>query len=128
MKPIQASLELDFVNPQGCERVLHKSATELKNDGIERAKNRADKENENWSAKAYNFFIEFAKNSKEPFMTNDVVLASVNRLPQPSNLKAWGAIPVKAKHAGLIKHVGFSGGSNPRHHSNPRSLWLYTGK
>lgn len=128
MKPYQSSLELDFVNPQGCERVLEKSATELKNDGIKRAKNKADRENDGWSSKAYAFFIEYAKNSKEPFMTNDVIQASLNILPQPSNLKAWGCVPIKAMKEKLIIRIGYSGGKNPRHHSNPRGLYKYIGK
>lgn len=117
---------IDLIKNGGV-KVLEKSATELKNDGIERAKNKADKENYLWSEKAYAFFIEYAKNSKEPFMCNDVVLASLNVLPQPENLKAWGAIAVKAMKSGLIKSIGYAKGKKPEHHSNPRNNYVYTG-
>lgn len=114
--------------PNGVDRVLEKSATELKNDGIERAKNKADKENKSWSSKAYAFFIEYAKNSKEPFTCSDVVERSKGIIATPNDNRAWGAIAVMAIKSGIIKKIGYSGGSNPRHHCNPRNLYEYISK
>jgi hypothetical protein len=125
---IQFDLFEDQIIPNGINRVLEKSATELKNDGIERAKNKADKENENWSEKAYAFFIEYAKNSKGPFMNADVVEAAKGVLPEPNDNRAWGHVAVKAMKEGLIKSIGYEKGKKPEHHSNPRNNYVYIGK
>lgn len=120
----QLSLSLDII-ANGNERFSGEANRDL---GIKRAVEKANREINDWSEIAFKFFCEFAKNSKEPFMTNDVVLASENVIPQPENKKAWGHIAVKAIKNGIVKSIGYSKGKNPKHHCNPRNLYEYIKK
>lgn len=99
------------------------TGTELRDIGISRAKNNAERQSPGWSETAYNFFINYAKNIGKPFMTNDVVLASSGIVPDTEDKRAWGQIPVKAQRAGLIVWLDYKRGENPKHNKNPRSLW-----
>ena len=94
----------------------------LRDKGIKMSVENADKNIENWSQKAYYFFINYIKDKKF-FMTEDVRIASEGLLETPPSKRAWGSIAVRAKKEGLIESAGFSAVKNPKAHSTPATLW-----
>lgn len=101
------------------------SGEDLKNEGIERSKNNADaSHNGNWSQVAYKFLVEYIRNPKvKTFMTEDIRMASGDKVPEPPSLRAWGSIIVRASKEGLIQAVGYNTVSNPRAHKAFARVW-----
>lgn len=100
------------------------TGTELRDTGIRRAVDNADRVNGSWSDGAYNLLVTIAGAGLE-FMVEDVrkFAESVN-FPVPPSARAWGAIAVKAVKAGVIRRVGYSQVKNPKAHGTPASLWV----
>lgn len=94
----------------------------LRNEGMQRAIEKADKDHVNWSTKAFEFLINYSKLNRE-FMTEDVRIASVGILEQPENGRAWGGVVVRAAKAGLIIRKGFMNVKNHKAHCTPASVW-----
>ncbi len=94
----------------------------LRDSGIKKSLDNADNTIENWSSKAYEFFIEYIKD-KRFFMTEDVRIASEGFLETPPSKRAWGSVAVRAKKEGLIESAGFSSVKNPKAHRTPATLW-----
>jgi hypothetical protein len=93
-----------------------------KNNGIEKALENANKNNENWSKNAYSFLLHYLKNQKT-FMAEDVRIASFGVVSIPPSNRAWGAIFVMAKKNQLIRSIGFAKVKNPKAHGTPANLW-----
>jgi hypothetical protein len=66
-------------------------------------------------------FIQFSDG--KPFMCEDVREYASNHLPTPPTNRAWGAIILRAKKDGIIKHYGFGQVTNPRAHRANASMW-----
>jgi hypothetical protein len=83
-----------------------------------------------WTARAWDFFMDFAVRQKgEPFMTEDV-RAKAERywaVPKAPDQRAWGAIVKRASKAGLIRHVGYAPNKSPNCHGSPKSVWVWVG-
>jgi len=94
----------------------------LRDNGIKVSVENADKTIDNWSEKAYSFFIKYIRD-KDFFMTEDVRVASEGLLETPPSKRAWGSITLRAKREGIIESVGFSSVKNPKAHSTPATLW-----
>lgn len=101
------------------------TAEKLRDKGIEQSEKHANEVNKNWSEKAYAFFIQYARNIGKPFMTADIVEAAKGIVPDPPDFRSYGAIAVRAIKAGVVRKIGYSCGTNPRHHRNPRTLFKY---
>ena len=96
----------------------------LRDDGITRAVENAERKNENWTENAVQFIVLFPKNQ---FMTEEVrTWAHKNGLPDPPHARAWGAVINEAKKRGLVNHIGFRNVSNPKAHRTPASVWIKT--
>lgn len=96
---------------------------DLRDAGIRKAINHANKKDNNWSEKAYNFLINFIRSNSE-FMVEDVRKASDGVVDEPPSLRAWGSIIVRASKEKLIKRVGFRNVSNAKAHATPASVWI----
>lgn len=117
--------DLPDLIPNGNPKV---SGKELRDKGIETAINHADDVCDNWGELAFQFFVNYARNSKVPFMTNDAVMASNGIIPEPPDLRSWGAIAVRAVKSGYISRTGYGEVKNPKHHAAPKSLWQWVQK
>lgn len=93
-----------------------------KEEGMKRAVDHADSVIPAWSDQAYNFLKSFTRESAE-FLTEDVRRAAVGKLPDPPNLKAWGAVIIRAAKEGLIKNAGYRKAKHARSHQRPSTLW-----
>ncbi|GAG02490.1 unnamed protein product, partial [marine sediment metagenome] len=84
----------------------------LRDKGIAQSLEKADRQIDKWSSKAYGFLLEYTKTNRE-FMAEDVRNASIGFIPQPKNGRAWGGVFVMAKKNGIIISKGFSSVKNP---------------
>ena len=99
-----------------------KKGRELKNEGIKQALETAEKKDENWGAKAYNFLCEYIKENKE-FKAEEVRMASLGHVPIPPSKRAWGSVIVMAKKNNLIIRKGYASVKNPRAHQAICTVW-----
>ena len=98
------------------------TAQELKEEGIEKAINNADRSVKNWSSMAYSFLKGFAR-TRFAFMAEEVREASEGIIPKPPSNRAWGSVITKAKKEGIIIHHGYGQVKNPKAHRANASIW-----
>ena len=96
---------------------------QLKIDGMEQALTHANETHENWGNLAHNFLVFYCVHKKDPFLVEEVRLASMYIIPEPPSLRAWGSIVIRAAREGLVKKVGYKAVKNPRAHQTPATLW-----
>lgn len=103
-----------------------KEARRLKNEGIDRAVTKADKDNPGWSDRAYEFFVnKFLLNHNGPFMGEDFrSYCALMDFPLPANNRAFGAVFVRAKSRGIIKSVGKQPTRAKKSHQANAELWI----
>lgn len=95
----------------------------LAKEGIARAIESAENENEGWVKLAYDFLVKYSRTHKE-FMCEDVREASEGIVPVPPSSRAWGGIIRQARKSGLIVKKGYRAVKNPKAHSTPATLWI----
>lgn len=96
----------------------------LKQEGISRAVNNANRKINEWAESAYLFLEQYISDHKENFMVEEIrESAEQNGLPVPPSKRAWGAIIIKAHKNKLVKPCGFKQTSNPKAHKTPATLW-----
>lgn len=88
----------------------------LRDEGIKRASENADKKIPDWNVKALEFLRKFALRNKGKFKIEDIRKASKWIVPEPPSSRAWGGIAVAAKNRKYIKHVGASTVKNKTAH------------
>ena len=97
----------------------------LAQKGMQQAVDHAEEVHEKWADKAYVFLKKFAGYTKEPFMAEEVRLASLNSgVPEPPSKRAWGMIIQRGSREKLIRRVGYKAVSNPRAHGTPAAVWV----
>lgn len=95
----------------------------LADDGAQRALDHADIQFGSWSDRAYEFLQRYIE-QKVPFRVEQVRKAAQDAgLPHAPDARAWGGVLMKAKKAGLLKHMGWVPCDDPNGHSHPVSLW-----
>ena len=98
------------------------SGEELRDIGIKKSFDNANDKFENWGEIAYDFLLQYIKRNYA-FLTEDIRIASADIVPEPPSKRAWGAVILKAKKAGLIRKIGFRNVKNPKAHCTPATLW-----
>jgi len=94
----------------------------FRDQGISKAIQHADDCVLNWSAQAYSFLTSYIR-FNDTFMTEDLRAASVNIVPQPPSLRAWGGVMLRAVKSGLIKNAGYQKVKNPKAHCANAAVW-----
>lgn len=102
---------------------LNLSGKELKDLGMSRAIDKAERVSPGWKEQAYNFLKDFASKTKQCFMAEDVREASKGYVPEPENKRAWGGIMAKAAHAKIIRKVDIKPVKNPTSHQANATVW-----
>jgi len=101
------------------------NAEDLRDHGMNTAKNHADAYSREWSDQAFTYLLEFPATHGQTFMAEDVrKYAEMRGLPNPPSKRAWGGIMVRARTAGIIKAAGYGLTSNPKAHKTPARLWV----
>lgn len=94
------------------------TGSELAEQGMNRAADNADEKSPGWSERAYQHLIAYAKQHRE-FMTEDMR----NEFEPPPNMRAWGAIVVRAKKSNIIKFLRYGQRKNPVAHNSTVTVW-----
>ena len=94
---------------------------ELRDKGIQRAINHAEREEPNWQQQALAYLMRYPG---KRFQAEDVRLwAYENGLTPAPHDRAWGAVIIYAKKHGIIRFYGYKNVKNPKAHSTPASVW-----
>lgn len=94
---------------------------QLKLEGIAQAAKSAEENSPGWNVEALKYVRNY---HKQRFMAEEIrEWAHECGLPEPPSARAWGAVIVTAKNAGLIKHAGYAAVENPKAHRTPASVW-----
>lgn len=104
---------------------LELTGQQLRDQGIAKAVNHAEKENPNWKEKAFQFLCDYIKGHSE-FMIEEVREASEGIVPIAPSSRAWGSIAVRAARSGLITRTGYRSVKNARAHCAIVSVWKTT--
>lgn len=98
--------------------------------GADTAAAHADRVHGPWSEKAWEFFMQFAREHPgQTFMTEDVrAHAEIRKaVPPPPDNRAWGSIAMRASKAKLIRRVDYAPNKSPSCHASPKSVWVWVG-
>lgn len=99
-------------------------AWDLAVEGMNNAADHAERETEGWKAMAFGSFVRYAAATKEPFMTEDVRwYAEALGVPEPPDNRAWGAVAMRVKKAGLIVSMGYAPQKAVNAHKAPKTVW-----
>lgn len=96
---------------------------QLKEDGIKRAVDHADRQIETWSERAYKLFVEYCQTVDTLKAEDARVYAEEKGLEIPPTKRAWGAIALKAAKNGCIINKGIVKASNVKCHQGFTTLW-----
>jgi len=110
---VAADLFADFVKGE-----------QLAEIGMQQAVDHAEEVFENWGDEALAFVRKYVSYTKDPFMAEDVRMASLQVVPEPPTKRAWGLIMRRAAQANLISRVGYRKVTNRRAHGTPAALWV----
>lgn len=102
---------------------MQQTGAELRDSGIQRAKESAEAACHGWSEQAYGFVRLFARQGREFRCEQVREYATEHGLPSAPSARAWGGVMRRAVSAGLIERVGFASCSNPAAHCAPVGTW-----
>lgn len=94
----------------------------LRDQGMSRAVEHADRVIESWSDKAYKYTVGYIQ-SHDKFMVEDIRQASRGVISEPPSIRAWGSIIVRAAKKGLVKRIGFQSVKNAKAHCANAAVW-----
>lgn len=96
---------------------------QLKEKGIQKSLDTAERVNPGWADSCYWFFKYWIRYQKRPFKMETFREWAKDLIDAPPSLRSFGAIVRRAKKEGLIKHVGYTQTENPKAHEANCSLW-----
>ncbi len=100
-----------------------KSGKQLKEAGIKKATDTAERFHNDWSQQAHETLCQFIKRRKQ-FRTEEFREYAISKgLPVPPSLRAFGGVIGRARNANLIRHIDYVQVKNPRAHNANASLW-----
>src|SRR5271166_1368234 len=99
------------------------TAEELRDEGIERSADSAERASPGWADAAYDVFEDFIRGRPgELVSTEDVRLSSAGQmLPPPPDSRAWGGVARRVARSGLIVKHGYDQMKAPKSHMAPRT-------
>jgi hypothetical protein len=99
------------------------TARELRDEGMKRAVDHAERETPGWQDQAIGHVRVFAGLEHE-FMCEEARRFAESRgIAPPPDKRAWGAVMMKCAKLGLIEKVGLGYAKDPKVHMNPASIW-----
>lgn len=98
-------------------------ARELRDEGMQRAVDHADRVEPNWSNVAEGWVRIYAMDHLE-FMCEEVRrFAESKGISKPPDKRAWGAVMMRCAKLGIVEKVGLGYAKDPKVHMNPASVW-----
>jgi len=100
-------------------------AKKLRDDGMKRAIDHAEKDYPGWKDMAFGYLKEYLTRSNAVEFTGERVriFAESEGFIKPPDKRAWGSVMTRGAKAGLIVKIGWTTASDPKVHKNPVSLW-----
>jgi hypothetical protein len=96
---------------------------QLRDEGIGRAVDHADRVEPKWSEQAFAFLDGYARQHKQ-FTGEDVREAAEEfGLSIPPDKRAWGGVMQRASRKKIIRRIGFTTASDPKVHCNVVTQW-----
>lgn len=115
-------LAMDFTAPVMAPPITP-SGRDLGHAAADAAARHADSVSKEWSDRALELLRRYCL-AHADVMSEDVrKFADAQGFPKPPELRAWGAVMLRGKAAGYIKHAGWTTAKDPRVHSNPVGIW-----
>lgn len=108
------------MNPQ---LPLPLSGKTLKDKGIQKSLDTANRVNPGWGEQCYRFFKIWIRKQRKPFKMESFRESIQGVISDPPSLRSFGSLVVRAKKEHLIKHVGYTQTENPKSHAANCSLW-----
>ena len=98
---------------------------ELGHEGAKIAADHADRENDgDWQTRAAYLLGLYQKTGVREFKNEDFRAFALSRgLPEPPDRRAFGAVILRAKKNGLIRHLRYGRVDDPIGHAHPVSIW-----
>lgn len=107
------------------QQEINFTGQQLKEIGMQRASDKAEKENPGWNEAAYEMLKQFLEIRFHPFLMEDFrAYAEPSGLPSPPTGRAYGSVAVKAAKNGLMRRIGYTQVTNPIAHRANASVWL----
>lgn len=104
---------------------IQRTTQQMADEGMKQAVDHADAVDENWSGRAYELFVRYAR-TRRLFMTEDArVWAHEQGLAHPPDKRAWGAVTNRAVRAGIICRDHYEKTKIPPAHATPRPVWRW---
>lgn len=98
------------------------TASEKGHAAAKAAADHADREIDEWTKKAAYLFVEYAKQTPTPFLTEEArEFAEFCGLSSPPDGRAWGHIAKRCQRSGLTVSAGF--GMAKSSNGSPKVLW-----
>lgn len=100
------------------------AGAKLRDAGMQRAIDHADRvHGGTWAENAYSLLLSYASGRSE-FLAEDYRAAAIAAgLPTPPDLRAFGAVMVRAARSGVIRRIGFGTVKNKRAHRSICTIW-----
>lgn len=99
----------------------------LREEGIQRATDHADKVHEAWTQRAFNVAVEYLNDQPHihRFQVEDVRFWAYNRnkIEKPPSERAWTTIVTSLKKAGRIRQARYATTISPKAHGAISTLW-----
>lgn len=103
---------------------LNLTGTALRDQGIARAEDHAERESPGWSDRALGMLRQYAAEIGGRFQAEDVrAFAKARGLEDAPSARAWGGVIVRARRMGVIKFVGYENVKNKLAHATPAAVW-----
>ncbi len=104
------------------------NGAQLRDEGMVRAAEHADRLHAAWQDRAMGFLKEFiasANRHDAHYFSAEEVYAFAERrgLPKPPDRRAWGVVMVRAVKAGIVCKRGYSVSERPECHRRPVTMW-----
>lgn len=100
-------------------------ASQLRDEGIQKAIDHANDVTPDWSKRAYLFLLSFLGTHPGPFMMEEVRShAALMDFPLPPHARAWGGIIARAAKAGIVERVGIQKVKNIKAHCANAAVWI----
>jgi hypothetical protein len=91
-------------------------------DGMQRAKDHADRVHDGWSDEALSKILAYAHQCRAPFLIEDArSFAYRSGLEPPPDGRAWGAVTRRAMLDGYLVRVGYEKARSSN--NSPKGLW-----
>lgn len=96
------------------------AARQRRDVGMQSSYQHAEQDVPEWGDLAYNYLLDYARRHGD-FLIEDVRASAAGYVPEPPELRAWGAVINKAARRGLIRKVGYKLAKSSN--CSPKCLW-----